>query len=80
MAGHRETDFEKAIKYGLTSNGGFFRRAPQDFDESLCLFPADVIGFIRDTQIAKWDQLEALLRAQTEAQVLSVNQRAKVTS
>lgn len=71
MAGHTETYFEKAIEYRLTSQGGYERRSPSDFDEDLCLFPDDVIGFIRDTQAPKWDQLEALLKGQTEAQVLA---------
>lgn len=44
---------------------------PADFNEDLCLFPADVLGFIRDTQPQKWDQLEALLKGQTVDQVLS---------
>lgn len=71
MAGHTETDFEKAIEHGLTSQGGYARRSPADFDEDLCLFPADVVGFLKDTQPQKWDQLEALLKGQTEDQVLS---------
>jgi type I restriction enzyme R subunit len=71
MAGHSETAFETAIEYGLTSHGGYVRRAPADFNEDLCLFPADVLGFLRDTQAQKWDQLEALLKGQTADQVLS---------
>lgn len=71
MAGHSETAFETAIEYGLTSHGGYVQRSPADFNEDLCLFPADVLGFIRDTQPQKWDQLEALLKGQTADQVLS---------
>ena len=71
MAGHTETDFEKAIEHGLTSQGGYSSRSPDDFNEDLCLFPADVVGFLKDTQSQKWDQLEALLKGQTEDQVLS---------
>ena len=71
MAGHTETDFEMSIEHGLTSRGGYDRRSPADFNEGLCLFPADVVGFIKDTQPQKWDQLEALLKGQTEDQVLS---------
>jgi hypothetical protein len=59
------------VSYGLTSHGGYVRRAPSDFNEDLCLFPADVVGFLKDTQAQKWDQLETLLKGQTEAQVLS---------
>ncbi|WP_171231006.1 type I restriction endonuclease subunit R [Ruegeria sp. HKCCA6707] len=71
MAGHTETDFEKAIEHGLTSAGGYSSRAPGDFNEDLCLFPSDVVGFLKDTQSQKWDQLETLLKGQTEDQVLS---------
>lgn len=71
MAGHSETAFEIAIEHGLTARGGYVRRSPADFNEDLCLFPADVLGFIRDTQTQKWDQLEALLKGQTADQVLS---------
>jgi type I restriction enzyme R subunit len=71
MAGHSETAFETAIEHGLTARGGYARRLPADFNEDLCLFPADVLGFIRDTQAQKWDQLEALLKGQTADQVLS---------
>ena len=71
MAGHGETAFEIAIEHGLTSRGGYARRSPDDFNEELCLFPADVLGFLKDTQPHKWDQLEALLKEQTADQVLS---------
>lgn len=71
MAGHSETAFEIAIEHGLTTRGGYARRSPTDFNEDLCLFPADVLGFIRDTQAQKLDQLEALLKGQTADQVLS---------
>jgi len=71
MAGHSETAFEIAIEHGLTSRGKYAKRVASDFNEDLCLFPADVIGFLKDTQAQKWDQLEALLKAQTEAQVLA---------
>jgi len=71
MAGHSETAFEIAIEHGLTARGGYLRRSPSDFNEDLCLFPADVLGFIRETQAQKWDQLEALLKGQTADQVLS---------
>src|SRR5690606_3897290 len=43
---------------------------PADFDEALALFPADVTGFIRDSQPVRWQQLESLLGARLEATVL----------
>ncbi|WP_407948687.1 type I restriction endonuclease subunit R [Parvibaculum sp.] len=71
MAGHNEAAFEMAIEHGLTSRGGYLRRSPADFNEELCLFPADVIEFLKETQGQKWNQLGILLKGEVEAQVLS---------
>ncbi len=70
MAGHTERDFETAIEVGLTSSGGYEKRVPKDYDESVALFPADVMGFLKDTQPSKWGALEALLGPKLEATVL----------
>jgi type I restriction enzyme R subunit len=70
MAGHTENDFETAIEAGLIGAGGYAIRSPAAYDEALALFPGDVAGFLKDSQAAKWAQLEALLGAKTEATVL----------
>ena len=70
MSGHTERDFEVAIEAGLTSSGGYGTRRPSAYDEALALFPADVTGFLKDSQLAKWQALEALLGPQTVATVL----------
>ena len=70
MAGHSEHAFETAIEAGLLASGGYTKRSAADYDEALALFPADVIGFIRDSQPTRWQQLEALLGIRTEATVL----------
>ncbi|WP_422385498.1 type I restriction endonuclease subunit R [Oceanicaulis alexandrii] len=70
MAGHTENDFEIAIEAGLIGAGGYAKRAPTAYDETLALFSEDVTGFLRDSQASKWGQLEALLGAKTEATVL----------
>lgn len=70
MPGHTEHAFETAIEAGLLASGGYVKRAPSDFDESLALFPADVLGFVQDSQPARWQQLQALLGARTETTVL----------
>ncbi len=67
---HDETAFETAIEDGFVGSGRYEKRAPSDYDADLALFPADVVGFIRDSQPAKWDQLEAILKDRTEATVL----------
>lgn len=71
MPGHTEHAFETAIEAGLVAHGGYRKRTPADYDETLALFPADVIGFLKASQAAKWGQLEALLGAKTEATVLA---------
>ena len=70
MSGHSEHAFETAIEIGLLASGGYQKRTPSDYDEALALFPADVIGFIQDSQSARWQQLASLLGARTEAIVL----------
>ena len=70
MAGHTERDFEVAIETRLTSSGGYWTRSPSAYDEALGLFPADVTGFLKESQLAKWQVLEALLGPKTAATVL----------
>ena len=70
MSGHTERDFETAIEAGLTGSGGFEKRSPNAFDEALAVFPDDVFGFLKDSQPAKWEALEALLGAKTAVTVL----------
>ena len=70
MSGHTERAFETAIEAGLTSFGGFETRSPSAYEEALALFPDDVFGFLRDSQLAKWEALEALLGPKTAATVL----------
>ena len=70
MAGHTELDFEIAIEAGLTGAGGYIKRDASAYDETLALFPSDVIDFLQDSQPSKWAQLETLLGDKTGATVL----------
>src|SRR5436190_15433801 len=70
MAGHTEADFEYAIEHGLIGGGGYIKGDPRAFDAVTALFPDDVIGFIRDSQPARWSQLEAMLKARTATTVI----------
>ena len=70
MSGHTEHDFEMAIEAGLTSSGGYETRNPTAYDEALGLFPADVTGFLKESQSAKWQAMEALLGPKTAVTVL----------
>lgn len=71
MAHHTERDFEQAIEAGLIGSGGYQKRSPGAYDQETALFPDDVTGFLRESQPAKWAQLEALLGSRTGATVLS---------
>jgi len=70
MSNHTEHAFETAIEHGLVNNDCYQKRAPGAFDSETALFPDDVIGFIRDTQPARWTQLEAMLKEQTASAVI----------
>ena len=70
MSSHTERDFEIAIEVGLTSSAGYETRNPSDYDEVLALFPDDASGFLKGSQPAKWEALEALLGTKTAATVL----------
>ena len=70
MSGHTERDFETAIEYGLIAAGRYTKRLSGEFNEALALFPADAVGFLKDSQPTRWGQLEALLADQTEFTVL----------
>jgi type I restriction enzyme, R subunit len=70
MSGHSEHAFETAIEYGLTTSGGYEKRAPSAWDETRALFPEDVTGFLRESQASRWEALTALLGDTTEATVL----------
>ncbi len=70
MAGHTEADFERAIEYGLLQTKCYAKGDPKTYDAALALFPDEVIAFIRASQPARWDSLEAMLQDRTAATVL----------
>jgi type I restriction enzyme R subunit len=70
MPNHTEYAFETAIEHGLVTHDRYQQRAPGAFDSETALFPDDVLGFIRDSQPARWAQLEAMLKEQTAATVI----------
>lgn len=70
MAGHTEHAFEAAIEHGLITGSRYQKRSQGAFDPTTALFPDDVIGFLRDSQPARWDQLEAMLKDRTAATVI----------
>ncbi len=70
MSSHTEHAFETAIEAQLTTTGGYEKQSPNTFDEALALFPADVTGFLKESQPAKWQELVALLGTKTAPTVL----------
>ena len=70
MNNHTEHAFETAIEHGLITRDRYQKREPGGFDPETALFPDDVIGFIRDSQPARWAQLEAMLKDKTAAMVI----------
>ena len=70
MYAHTEYTFESVIEAELVGSGGYEKRLPDDYDETRAIFPDDIIGFLKDTQSARWAQIEALLGENTEATVL----------
>ena len=70
MSGHTERAFETAIEAGLTSSSGYGTRKASAYDEAHALFADDVSGFLRDSQLAKWEGLGSLLGSKTAATVL----------
>jgi type I restriction enzyme R subunit len=70
MDGHSEDAFEAAIEHQLTTRDRYQTRPPATFDARTALFPADVTGFIRASQPARWAQLEAMLKERTEATLI----------
>lgn len=70
MANHTEHAFETAIEHGLITHGGYAKGDPNGFDPATALFPDEVIAFIRASQPARWDALEAMLKDRTAATII----------
>lgn len=64
-----EAAFETVIESHLVENG-YVSIAPEGFDRERAIFPETVLAFIRETQPAEWDKLEALHGPRTGEQVL----------
>ena len=68
-APYTEQDFEDHVCEHLAASG--YEVLPRDgYDKSLCLIPAEVAAFIRETQPKGWEALERQYGADTERNVL----------
>ena len=66
MNKHTEIRFEEAIEDFLITSAGYSKGDPFAYDIEKALFPADVIGFVADTQPAKWNALKKILNDRAE--------------
>jgi type I restriction enzyme, R subunit len=66
---HSETAFETVIEAHLLGHG-YVRLDREGFDPERAIFPEMVLAFIRETQPAEWEKLEALHGAKTGEQIV----------
>ncbi|TDN40241.1 type I restriction endonuclease subunit R [Hymenobacter sp. UV11] len=55
---HTEKAFEEALEHHLTTSGGYQVLPAQGYDQAKALFPAEVIGFLQETQTQAWAKTE----------------------
>ncbi|MGG6238733.1 type I restriction endonuclease subunit R [Nodosilinea sp. AN01ver1] len=67
---HREINFEDAIEQVLTTEGGYTKGDPKDYDRDRALFPKDVIGFVQQTQPTFWERFQTLNQDRAESVLL----------
>lgn len=67
---HKEINFEKAIERALITDGGYQSGNLADYDQTLALFPGDILAFIQQTQPKFWQRLSELNKAKTEVILL----------
>jgi type I restriction enzyme R subunit len=70
MTRTNEAAFESVIEAHLLANG-YTPVGRDTFDRDRAIFPAEVLGFIRETQPSEWAKLEALHGERTGEQILA---------
>ena len=68
--GPRSAVHEPTPTYGDTPPGGYRKRAPEDYDRTLCLLPRDVLDFVLATQPKEWQKLAQHYGAAVKEQFL----------
>ena len=68
---HSEYYFEQAIEKSLTTDGGYVKGNPKDYDPRLALFPKDVVAFIQETQLKKWVKIYNSCKDETENRIVN---------
>jgi len=72
----KEKDFEKHIADHLADTAGYTRLLSADYDRARCLFPAETIAFLRDTQPDAVAALEEQYGTGAEDKILGNIERA----
>lgn len=67
---YKEVNFEDAIEEVLTSEGGFSRREPEEYDPERALFPNDIIAFVQQTQSKFWNSFYEMNKSKAEGILL----------
>ena len=71
MHKHTEIRFEEAIERSLVGTGGYTIGNPKEYDIDRALFPADVVSFIKATQLKKWEMLCHILGERAEETLIT---------
>ena len=67
---HSEFYFEQAIERSLTTDGGYVKGDPKDYDQKNALIPKDVIAFVQATQPKIWERLTNFVKDKPEQQLI----------
>lgn len=68
--GTKEKDFEAQIERYLVERGGYTAIAPQQYHKELCLLPAELLGFIKETQAKAYSALQQQYGVQTDQRIV----------
>lgn len=63
---HKEINFEDAIEQVLTTEGGYTKGNPADYDPERALFPNDIIAFVQQTQPKFWERFAQMNQGKAE--------------
>ncbi|MDP8240987.1 MAG: type I restriction endonuclease [Candidatus Hatepunaea meridiana] len=67
---YKEVAFEAAIEHYLTVAGGYEKDDGEAFERERCLFPQNVISFIKITQPVEWEYLASIQKDKAEETLL----------
>lgn len=67
---HSEWYFERAVEKSFTTDGGYVKGNPKDYDPNTALFRKDVIAFIKATQLKVWERIESTYKENAEDYII----------